>query len=80
MATTTQVLEEAIERSSTHNEIVHLQVADLGDTREAVLALIADLAGDLEHDYTVSGDMTEVWAWEAGAPDGVMAWRLHLHG
>jgi hypothetical protein len=73
-------IKQATERSISHNEIVTLDLADLGCTRQVALDLISEIvsADELESDYSVNGDVTEVWAWREGAPEGSMAWRVHF--
>ena len=77
---TTSKLQAAINRSSTYNEIVNVNLSDLDDTSDAVLCILADLTGDLESDSVRNGDVIECWAWDREDTNTEnMEWRIHIH-
>ena len=64
----------AIKRSESHNEIVHLEIdGDSGDALNAVNA-----ATDCETDYAMIEDRLDIWGYNADAQDGAMIWRLNI--
>lgn len=68
----------AINRSSTHDEIVTL-IVDNAHDRTALVSELEDLA-DPEHetDSVENGDVTEVWAYDPQTNDDSMTWRVHV--
>lgn len=71
-------IESAIERSISHNEIVHVTID--GDSG-AALAAISELR-DESTDYTMSDyegvNALDIWGYDEGAPEGEMVWRLAI--
>jgi hypothetical protein len=68
----------AIKRSESHNEIVHLEID--GDSVDALAAIAA--ITDCETDYNMSDyqgeDRLDIWGSNADAQDGAMLWRLNI--
>jgi hypothetical protein len=74
-------LKNAIARSVSHNEIVHITIdGDSGDALAAIDTLID--SDTVEVDYVMCDhegvDTLDVWASEIGAADGEMLWRLAI--
>ena len=69
---------DAIARSKSHNEIVHIRID--GDSGDA-LAAISQLT-DCETDYAMTDhnglDRLDIWGSNADAQDGAMLWRLNI--
>ena len=70
----TTELREAIDRSISHNEIVHLDW-DGGDELNLVAALAPYHDGEIES-VLIDGRV-DVWGFQDG-PDGQMDWRLSV--
>lgn len=66
----------AIDRSSTHDEIVTL-IVDNAHDRTALVSALEDLA-EHETDSVENGDVTEVWAYDPQTHDDSMTWRVHV--
>lgn len=70
-------INEAIARSSSHDEIATVVVADKAAAKAAIAeAKAAAQAADLEFDYTDSNEGWDLWANKEDAKDGDMEWRL----
>ncbi len=71
---------EAVERSISHDEIVHIQAADKAEAKALIAELEAIAAeADLDFDWTDSNEGYETWAMEDGSVNGgPMAWRVHI--
>jgi outer membrane protein assembly factor BamB len=65
----------AIERSSSHNEVVTILAADSGELAAIVGALYV-AAGDADIDGTETPDLAEVWAVDLDT--GAILWRIHV--
>lgn len=76
--TTNTDVAAAIDRSTSHDEIVTITV----DTREEALAILSELQdavdADLESDSVDTGELIEVWAYDPESDDDSMIWRVHV--
>ena len=68
-------LREAIDRSSSHNEIVAVEFA--GDSSDLIAALNALYDGEID-DARENDGTIDVWGYSAHAPEGEMDWRLRV--
>ena len=84
MTTETKKLQDeltrAIDRSTSHDEIVHVEVDSIED---AITTLHTMWGGDLDYVDGVEvgrGDRyTDVWGWDDETPENEQEWRLHLY-
>ena len=67
-------LQDAIDRSISHTEIVHLEW-DGDDEATLVAELYAIYDGDVDSVRTNDGTI-DVWGFREDAPEGEMDWRL----
>lgn len=72
MENVSETVKAAIERSKSHNEIVHLQYETLAE-HDALRAALLDAADD----SSVSNDELETWV-EDPDDENEMVWRVHL--
>lgn len=74
----TSEIKTAINRSISHNEIVHLTIdGDSGDALEAV-SLLTDCETDSVFYDREGVDELDVWGFDPDAPAGEMLWRLNV--
>lgn len=68
---------DAIERSQSHNEIVHVEwprpVVMVEALRQAAYAV-----DGVDFDDVDAGDVWECWAFREDADEGDMLWRVHV--
>lgn len=81
MATYTEI-REAIERSRSHNEIVHVQVPSKHSDRDADAAMLqgtlgAEYDGEIDSAWENDGSL-DIWGYDEDAPAGEMDWRLKV--
>lgn len=84
MTTATKQIEkqikDAIGRSISHNEIVHLTID--GDSGDALSAIEAVRDVDTETDYRMCDyegvDTMDVWGWTDETPENEQDWRLAI--
>jgi hypothetical protein len=82
-AMTTQIekqIKDAIARSISHNEIVHITID--GDSGDALSAIESVRDVDTETDYTMADyegiDTMDVWGWTEQTPENEQDWRLAI--
>ena len=77
----TDQIKNAIDRSISHDQIVHITIdGDSGDALAAIRTLIDSDTTETDHvmcDHE-GIDTLDVWASEIGAADGEMLWRLTI--
>ncbi|MBT3509400.1 MAG: hypothetical protein HN472_07645 [Nitrospina sp.] len=74
-------IKQAIARSISHNEIVHLTInGNIDDALTVIESLIDSDTTETDHVWDNSGvtRFIDVWAAEIDAPDGEMIWRLGI--
>lgn len=77
-ATINETLQKAIDRSISHNEIVHVTIdGDSGDALESLRSIWDD-----EIDYTMCDyegvDTLDIWGWTDETPENEQDWRLAI--
>lgn len=70
----TAALSNAVTRSISHTEIVHVEIED----HEAAILSLIETFPDLGIDYSDCCAGTDVWAWDSDTPEGESIWRLML--
>lgn len=68
-------IQQAIERSRSHNEIVTLDW-DAAAINDAVDYILSTYDGEI--DYVRNGEIMEVWGWTEEQDEGEMDFRVHL--
>lgn len=80
MKTLQQQIQDAVARSISHNEIVHITID--GDSGDALSAIEAVRDVDTETDYTMCDyegiDTMDVWGWTEKTPENEQDWRLAI--
>lgn len=69
---------EAVERSTSHDEIVRIEAADKAEAKAQIADLQAiALDAGYGFGYTPSNEGYETWAFRAGT-ENEMVWRVHI--
>ena len=72
--TTQSNIRAAIERSSSHNEIVNVTIE--GDASDALEACRDIFDGHVDHYVDIEDNSMDLWGWTAATAADCMEWRL----